>query len=82
MLVLSRCKDECIEINGEILIQVLEISGSRAKLGISAPKHMRINRSESNTTDKEQTNSTRMESDSSATSEDAMDSDSGRESGR
>lgn len=46
MLVLSRKQGEVIEIGDEIEITVLEISGTRVKLGIDAPQHVRIKRKE------------------------------------
>jgi carbon storage regulator len=46
MLVLSRRKDESIVINDEIEIKVVEISGKKIKLGITAPKNIDIHRRE------------------------------------
>ena len=46
MLVLSRKLGEVIAIDGDIKLQVLEVSGSRARLGITAPDDCRIFRSE------------------------------------
>ena len=47
MLVLSRKLGEKISIaGGEVELEVLEISGSRVRLGISAPQEYRIARAE------------------------------------
>ena len=46
MLVLSRKLDQAIEIQDDIIIKVLEISGDRVKLGISAPREVIILRQE------------------------------------
>ena len=46
MLVLTRRSEESIRIAGVIEIRVLEISANRVRLGISAPGHMRIWRTE------------------------------------
>ena len=46
MLVLTRKLGEKICIDGGIELEVLEISGSRIRLGISAPKDRRVERAE------------------------------------
>lgn len=46
MLVLSRKKGEVIRISDEISIEVVQISGNRARLGVIAPAHVRILRGE------------------------------------
>lgn len=46
MLVLSRRTRESIRIDGEIEITVLEVRGNRVRLGIAAPSHLRVARSE------------------------------------
>lgn len=47
MLVLSRKLGEKISIaGGEIELEVLEVTGSRVRLGISAPQEYRISRAE------------------------------------
>jgi carbon storage regulator CsrA len=46
MLVLSRKKHESIVIGEEIEIEVLKIEGNRIRLGIRAPAHVHIRRSE------------------------------------
>lgn len=46
MLVLSRKKNESILIGDDIEIVVVEISEDKVKLGISAPKTMKIYRKE------------------------------------
>lgn len=47
MLILTRKHNEAIYINGEeIQIRVLDISGSQVKLGIDAPKHIKVFRQE------------------------------------
>jgi len=46
MLVLSRRVGESIVINGEIEITVLGVRGNQVKLGTTAPKAMKVNRTE------------------------------------
>lgn len=46
MLVLSRKIGDSIQIDDQITVVVKQISGSRVTLGIEAPKHFRIKRSE------------------------------------
>ena len=46
MLVLARKKDEAIVIGDDIDIIVTEISEDKVKIGIKAPKHMKIFRKE------------------------------------
>ena len=48
MLVLTRRIDESLVmgINQEIQLKVLKVSGKQVKLGISAPKHIKIHREE------------------------------------
>lgn len=46
MLVLSRKKDECVVINNDIRIVVVEIRGDKVRLGVEAPKEVPVHRSE------------------------------------
>lgn len=46
MLVLSRKKDESIMINNDIEIKILSIDGEQIKIGIIAPKNVKVHRSE------------------------------------
>ncbi|MGO8750507.1 MAG: carbon storage regulator CsrA [Thermoguttaceae bacterium] len=46
MLVLSRKKSECIIIRDDIVVMVIEIRGDKVRLGIEAPKDVRVNRRE------------------------------------
>ena len=46
MLVLSRKKNESVQIDSQIEIKVLSINRKQVKLGISAPDCMRILRTE------------------------------------
>ena len=46
MLLLTRNADESIIIDGGIKITVLEISGSHVKIGIDAPKEVKVYREE------------------------------------
>lgn len=46
MLVLSRKKNESIVIDGGIEITVVEIRGGKVRLGFSAPKGIKVHRSE------------------------------------
>ena len=46
MLVLSRKLDQAIVIQGNIAIKILDISGDRVKIGITAPRNVVILREE------------------------------------
>jgi len=46
MLVLSRKKNECIIINDNITVTVVEIRGDKVRLGIEAPKEVPVHRRE------------------------------------
>ncbi|WP_413378377.1 carbon storage regulator CsrA [Alkalihalobacillus sp. 1P02AB] len=46
MLVLSRKKNEAIQIGDDIEITILAVEGEQVKLGIQAPKHIEIHRKE------------------------------------
>ena len=46
MLLLTRSSDESIIIDGGIKITVLEISGNQVKIGIDAPKEVKVYREE------------------------------------
>lgn len=46
MLVLTREKNECIVINDNIVIVVIEIRGDKVRLGVEAPKEVPIHRKE------------------------------------
>ena len=46
MLVLSRKKNECLVINDNIIVTVLEIRRDKVRLGIDAPKEVAVHRRE------------------------------------
>lgn len=46
MLVLGRKTDESLIVGDDIVITILSIEGDRVKVGINAPKHVTILRSE------------------------------------
>jgi carbon storage regulator len=46
MLVLARLKDEVIWIGDDITITVIDLRDNKCRLGIQAPKHVRIDRAE------------------------------------
>ena len=46
MLVLSRKSNECIRIGGEVTVTVLQIEGSRVRIGIDAPPAVHVLRAE------------------------------------
>ena len=46
MLILTRKKGERIMIGDNIFITLIEIKGKQARIGIDAPKNLKINREE------------------------------------
>ncbi len=42
MLILSRKVDEKIRIGNDILIQVISVSGDQVKIGVDAPKNVKV----------------------------------------
>ncbi len=46
MLVLTRKKGEMITIGDHIQIQVLSVKGGQVRIGVDAPKDVRVNREE------------------------------------
>ncbi|MDR0920347.1 MAG: carbon storage regulator [Oscillospiraceae bacterium] len=46
MLILSRKKEESFIINDNIIVKVIDIGGERIKIGITAPRSIKIIRSE------------------------------------
>ncbi len=46
MLVLSRRKNETIVIDGQIEIEVLKVSGNTVRLGVKAPRDIKVLRGE------------------------------------
>jgi len=46
MLVFTRAKDEQIVINDSIVVTVVAVRGDRIRLGIEAPRHVPVFRSE------------------------------------
>ena len=46
MLILSRKNGETLLINNEIEVKIIEISGDKVKIGIDAPKNVKILRKE------------------------------------
>jgi len=46
MLVLTRKKGETIAIGDNIQIQVLSVKGGQVRIGVDAPKEIRVNREE------------------------------------
>ncbi len=46
MLVLSRKQGEKVLIDGGIELVIVEISGDKVRVGINAPKHVKVNREE------------------------------------
>ncbi len=46
MLILTRKKDETIMVRNDVRIKVLGVSGNQVKIGIDAPREVRILRDE------------------------------------
>lgn len=46
MLVLTRLVDEKIRINDDIVITIIWVKPGKVRLGIDAPKHVRVHREE------------------------------------
>lgn len=46
MLVISRHKDEIVDIGDEIEITIVAIRGDKVRIGVTAPKHMTVHRRE------------------------------------
>ncbi len=46
MLVLSRKKNESVMIGDDIKIMIIEIRGNKVRIGIDAPKHVKVHREE------------------------------------
>ena len=46
MLVLSRKRNEQVLVDGQITIEVLQIKGNTVRLGISAPREVKVMRGE------------------------------------
>lgn len=51
MLVLTRKKDETIDIGNDITLTVIRIEGNRVRIGITAPRGVKILRGEIETID-------------------------------
>lgn len=46
MLVLSRTRDETIMIGEDVCVTVVDIRGDKVRLGVSAPRHVKVHRLE------------------------------------
>ena len=46
MLILTRKSGESINIGQDIVVRVLEIKGSQARIGVEAPRHITVHREE------------------------------------
>ena len=46
MLVLSRKEDQCIRINDNIVIRIVQIRGDRVRIGVDAPRDVAVHREE------------------------------------
>ena len=62
MLVLTRDRDESIDIGPDIRITLVRTQGRRARIAIEAPQHVRIMRSELNEADVDSRSTTDSES--------------------
>jgi carbon storage regulator len=52
MLVLTRKPDESIKIGEDVTITIVDISGGKVKIGVAAPKNIRVLRTEVYETEK------------------------------
>ncbi len=55
MLILTRKRDESILIGDDITVTILEIRGGEVRVGIEAPRHIRVDRAEVRVRRNEQT---------------------------
>jgi len=46
VLILTREVGETFSIGDDIIVQILSVNGNQVRLGITAPKHIKINRAE------------------------------------
>lgn len=46
MLILTRKPSQMIEIGDDIIVRIMEVNGNQVKVGIEAPTHVSVHRSE------------------------------------
>ena len=46
MLILSRKESECIHLGDDIIVTVVRVSGDKVRIGVQAPPHVKILRTE------------------------------------
>ena len=46
MLILSRRESECIHLGDDIIVTIVRVSGDKVRIGVQAPPHIRVLRTE------------------------------------
>ena len=46
MLILSRRESECIHLGDDIVVTIVRLSGDKVRIGVQAPPHIRVLRTE------------------------------------
>ena len=46
MLILSRRESECIHLGDDIVVTIVRVSGDKVRIGVQAPSHVKILRTE------------------------------------
>jgi len=46
MLILSRKESECIHLGDEIVVTIVRVNGDKVRIGVQAPPHIKILRTE------------------------------------
>jgi len=46
MLILSRRESECIHLGDDIIVTIVRVNGDKVRIGVQAPPHIRVLRTE------------------------------------
>ena len=46
MLILSRRESECIHLGDDIIVTIVRLNGDKVRIGVQAPPHIRVLRTE------------------------------------